>query len=139
MSAYAQRMIRLGQRIFTEYPKIVFSKKQHQEQHEKFIRFLDDRPHTSGQLVSMNYYPRYGEMYQLMERLREHGLFRYLVGFFYKYKIYFFFFYRNEHRDFHEEVARLRVLRGKQRKNMRLLYPKRLPELAPCCKESTKK
>ncbi|CAF2306667.1 unnamed protein product [Rotaria sp. Silwood2] len=121
VSAYAQRMIRLSQRIFTEYPKIVFSKKQHQEQHEKFLRFLDDRPHTSGTLVSMNYYPRYGEMYQLMEGLREHGLFR------------------NEHRDFQEEVARLRVLRGKQRKNMRLLYPKRMPELAPCCKQSSKK
>lgn len=46
---------------------------------------------------------------------------------------------RNEHRDFQEEVVRLRVLRGKQRKNMRLLYPKRLPELAPCCKQQTKK
>ncbi|CAF4411230.1 unnamed protein product, partial [Adineta steineri] len=58
------------------------------------------------------------EMYHLMEGLSEHGLFR------------------NEHRDFQEEVARLRVLRGKQRKNMRLLYPKRMPELAPCCKQS---
>ncbi|CAF1189015.1 unnamed protein product [Rotaria sordida] len=121
VSAYAQRMIRLSQRIFTEYPKIVFSKKQHQEQHEKFLRFLDDRPHTAGVLVSMNYYPRYGEMYHLMEGLREHGLFR------------------NEHRDFKEEVVRLRVLRGKQRKNIRLLYPKRMPELAPCCKPSSKK
>jgi len=46
---------------------------------------------------------------------------------------------RNEHRDFKEEVIRLRVLRGKQRKNMRLLYPKRMPELAPCCKQSPKK
>ncbi len=46
---------------------------------------------------------------------------------------------RNEHRDFKEEVIRLRVLRGKQRKNMRLLYPKRMPELAPCCKQSSKK
>ena len=78
-SGYAQRMIRLGQRIFTEYPKVTFSKKKHQEQHEKFLRFLDDRPHTSGTLVSMNYYPRYGEMYQLMEGLRECGLFRYVV------------------------------------------------------------
>jgi hypothetical protein len=137
MSAYAQRMIRLSQRIFTEYPKITFSKKKHQEQHEKFIRFLDDRPHTSGHLVSMNYYPRYGEMYQLMEGLREHGLFRYgLILYFYISKIYF---YRNEHRDFKEEVIRLRVLRGKQRKNMRLLYPKRMPELAPCCKQPPKK
>jgi len=76
VSPYAQRMIRLSQRIFTEYPKIVFSKKKHQEQHEKFIRFLDDRPHTSGILVSPNYYPRYGEIYHLMEGLREHGLFR---------------------------------------------------------------
>lgn len=75
-SSYAQRMIRLSQRIFTEYPKITFSKKTHQEQHEKFLRFLDDRPHTSGVLVSANYYPRYGELYQLMEGLREHGLFR---------------------------------------------------------------
>ncbi|CAF1182364.1 unnamed protein product [Adineta steineri] len=118
VGAYAQRMVRLSQRIFTEYPKITFSKKKHQEQHDKFLRFLDDRPHTSGTLVSMNYYPRYGEMYHLMEGLSEHGLFR------------------NEHRDFQEEVARLRVLRGKQRKNMRLLYPKRMPELAPCCKQS---
>ena len=47
--------------------------------------------------------------------------------------------FRNEHRDFQEEVARLRVLRGKQRKNMRLLYPKRMPELAPCCKPTAKK
>ena len=46
---------------------------------------------------------------------------------------------RNEHRDFQEEVARLRVLRGKQRKNMRLLFPPRLPELAPCCKPAGKK
>jgi len=50
-----------------------------------------------------------------------------------------FCFSRNEHRDFKEEVIRLRVLRGKQRKNLRLLYPKRMPELAPCCKESSKK
>ncbi|CAF0751157.1 unnamed protein product [Adineta ricciae] len=118
MSGYAQRMIRLSQRIFTEYPKIAFARKEHREQHEKFLRFLDDRPHTSGTLVSMNYYPRYGEIYRLMEGLREYGLFR------------------NEHRDFQEEVVRLRVLRGKQRKNMRLLYPKRMPELAPCCKTS---
>jgi hypothetical protein len=75
-SAYAQRMIRLSQRIFTEYPKVTFSNKQHQEQHDKFTRFLNDRPHTSGSLVSMNYYPRYGEMYRLLEGLREHGLFR---------------------------------------------------------------
>ena len=75
-SAYAQRMVRLSQRIFTEYPKVSFTRKQHQAQHEKFLRFLDDRPHTSGTLVSMNYYPRYGEMYQLMEGLRESGLFR---------------------------------------------------------------
>ncbi|CAF4755563.1 unnamed protein product, partial [Rotaria socialis] len=121
VSAYAQRMIRLSQRIFTEYPKVTFSKKKHQEQHEHFVRFLDDRPHTSGPLVSMDYYPRYGEMYHLMEGLREYGLFR------------------NEHRDFQEEVARLRVLRGKQRKNIRLQYPKRMPELAPCCKQSSKK
>ena len=47
--------------------------------------------------------------------------------------------FRNEHRDFQEEVARLRVLRGKQRKNMRLLYPKRMPELAPCCKTTAAK
>jgi len=46
---------------------------------------------------------------------------------------------RNEHRDFKEEVIRLRVLRGKQRKNLRLIYPKRMPELAPCCKEPPKK
>ena len=51
----------------------------------------------------------------------------------------FFPCFRNEHRDFHEEVARLRVLRGKQRKNMRLMYPKRMPELAPCCKPAPKK
>jgi hypothetical protein len=76
VSAYAQRMIRLSQRIFTEYPKVTFSKKKHQEQHDKFIRFLDDRPHTSGILVSPNYYPRYGELYHLMEGLRENGLFR---------------------------------------------------------------
>ena len=49
------------------------------------------------------------------------------------------FFSRNEHRDFQEEVVRLRVLRGKQRKNVRLLYPKRLPELAPCCKQQPNK
>jgi hypothetical protein len=76
VSAYAQRMVRLSQRIFTEYPKVSFSRKKHQEQHEKFVRFLDDRPHTSGELVSMNYYPRYGEMYQLMEGLRDIGMFR---------------------------------------------------------------
>lgn len=75
-SGYAQRMIRLSQRIFTEYPKIIFSKKEQQAQHQKFLRFLDDRPHTSGTLVSENYYPRYSEMYHLMEALRNHGLFR---------------------------------------------------------------
>ena len=78
-SPYAQRMARLSQRIFTEYQKIVHSKKRHQEQHEKFIQFLDSRPHTSGILVSENYYPRYAETYHLMEALRQHGLFRSVV------------------------------------------------------------
>ncbi|CAF0804330.1 unnamed protein product [Didymodactylos carnosus] len=119
-STYAQRMLRLSQRIFTEYPKITFSRKDHREQHADFLKLLEERPHTSGILTSMNYYPRHQEIHYLMEALRYHGL------------------YRNEHKDFQEEVKRLRILRGKQRKNIRAMFPPRLPELAPCCKPENK-
>lgn len=93
MSSYAKRMAQLSARIFGEFPiNDRYSKNLH------VIQRLQIKPVTKQVEYSANYYPRHQELDYLFLTLRDYGL------------------YRDEHRDFNEEMERLRKLRGKGKK-----------------------
>ena len=87
-SQYARRMKHLSNRIFGEPPLTTSIKSM------KVIRIYSEKPLYLREDV-VKYYPRNVELGRLMMNLREYGM------------------YRDEHRDFQEEMKRLRALRGK--------------------------
>lgn len=60
----------------------------------KVVKLLEVEPYHKRDYI-INWYPRHNETYLLFWKLRDYGL------------------YRDEHRDFNEEMTRLRHLRGK--------------------------
>lgn len=87
-STYARRMNHLSNRIFGEVTRPTNSKSM------KVVQMFSEKPLYLRPEV-INYYPRHVEANDLTRHLRYYGLFR------------------DEHQDFKEEMARLRVLRGK--------------------------
>lgn len=87
---YARRMNRLSNRIFGEVVRPTNSKSM------KVVKLFSAEPINQRKDIR-DYYPRHVETGWLMKKLREYGL------------------YRDEHVDFQEEMARMRVLRGKPR------------------------
>ncbi|XP_018326464.1 28S ribosomal protein S33, mitochondrial [Agrilus planipennis] len=85
---YAQRMNRLSNRIFGEVVRQTNSKSM------KVVKLFSAEPINKRKDL-YPYYPRHIETGQLMLNLRYYGLFR------------------DEHADFQDEMERLRVLRGK--------------------------
>lgn len=86
---YAKRLDRLSNRIFGEVAKPTSDKSM------RVVTMFSEQPMEQRPWVVPSYYPRHVETHILMKNLRSYGLFR------------------DEHLDFKEEIARLRVLRGK--------------------------
>lgn len=85
---YARRMKRLSNRIFGEVVRPTNSKSM------KVVKLFSVEPWNQRKDIK-DYYPRHVETGWLMKKLRDYGL------------------YRDEHVDFQEEMARMRLLRGK--------------------------
>ena len=90
-SSYNAKMKYLSDSILGEYKIPMDSKPNKKLIYSMINRPLYDRPEI------VKYYPAHEETNWLMDRLRDYGLFR------------------NEHKDFVEEMERLRNLRGKSR------------------------
>lgn len=60
------------------------------------VALMSERPVHKNPEKTVDYYPRHVETHKLCSILRDYGL------------------YRDEHRDFQEEMTRLRELRGKR-------------------------
>ena len=71
-SKYAQRMARLSARIFGEVSRETDVKST------KVLRIFSGKPPHMDPYYNKDYYPRHVELTQLMDGLREHGLFRYV-------------------------------------------------------------
>lgn len=109
-SVYAQKMARLGCKIFNEYykptmPKEIYLSGSHaaknaftriHHQNMGQIDRLSALPWDIDGERNMNRYPPHPQIRELVHVLRKHGLFR------------------DEHMDFNEEMKRLRILRGKR-------------------------
>ena len=90
-SPYNAKMKYLSDSILGEYKVPMDSKPNKKLMYSMINRPLYDRPEI------VKYYPAHEETNWLMDTLRDYGLFR------------------NEHKDFVEEMERLRNLRGKSR------------------------
>ncbi|CAK9290338.1 unnamed protein product [Gordionus sp. m RMFG-2023] len=88
MSDYAKKMEQLSRQIFNEVVSPTEKTSMRVVERHSYIP-LYKNPHY------VKWYPRLSEITKLMGILRDHGL------------------YRDEHLDFREEYARLRILRGK--------------------------
>ncbi|CAF0759807.1 unnamed protein product [Brachionus calyciflorus] len=95
-SNYAKKMAQLSARIFGQLP---FDKNT---PNGRLIQRLAQKPINQIDEYSMNYYPRHQENDHLFKVLRHHGL------------------YRDEHRDFIEEIERLKRLRGKGKRERKI-------------------
>ncbi|XP_014287252.1 small ribosomal subunit protein mS33 [Halyomorpha halys] len=87
---YSMRMNFLKNRIFGDVTRPTNSKSM------KVVKLMSERPIQKNPEKTDAYYPRYEQLNLLMHHLRNYGL------------------YRDEHRDFQEEMQRLRELRGKR-------------------------
>lgn len=87
-SEYARRMKHLSNRIFGEVTR------PNKPPSFRVVKMFSEEPLYLQEKV-VDYYPRHIEMGWLMKNLRDYGL------------------YRDEHKDFQEEMKRLRALRGK--------------------------
>uniref|UniRef100_A0A0A9X939 Small ribosomal subunit protein mS33 n=1 Tax=Lygus hesperus TaxID=30085 RepID=A0A0A9X939_LYGHE len=89
-TGYATRMNQLRNRIFGDIvrPTSITSK--------KVVALFSEHPIHKNPEKTIDYYPRHLETHQLMSKLRDYGL------------------YRDEHKDFQEEIIRLKELRGKK-------------------------
>ncbi|KOC61136.1 28S ribosomal protein S33, mitochondrial [Habropoda laboriosa] len=87
-TSYAKHMNRLSNRIFGEITRTINPKSR------KVVKLFSEKPINKRPEI-VNYYPRLKETDELMNHLRNYGLFR------------------DEHQDFKEEYDRLRELRGK--------------------------
>uniref|UniRef100_A0A6V7KWB6 Small ribosomal subunit protein mS33 n=1 Tax=Bracon brevicornis TaxID=1563983 RepID=A0A6V7KWB6_9HYME len=86
---YAKRMNRLSNRIFGEVLRPTTNKSM------KVVKLFSEQPVNKRPDI-VDYYPRHRQIGMLMNILRNYGLFR------------------DEHKDFKEEIERQRVLRGKK-------------------------
>eukprot|EP00088_Acartia_fossae_P035360 TRINITY_DN36427_c0_g1_i1.p1 TRINITY_DN36427_c0_g1~~TRINITY_DN36427_c0_g1_i1.p1 ORF type:complete len:167 (+),score=15.91 TRINITY_DN36427_c0_g1_i1:306-806(+) len=89
-SEYATKMTRLSNQIFGEV------RRPTSENSMRIVKRLSRAPYEEME-VHNRYYPAIEETTELMNILREYGL------------------YRDEHADFKEEMTRLRAMRGKAR------------------------
>lgn len=85
---YARRMKRLSDRIFSEVARPTNSTSM------KVVKLFSAEPLDKKREIH-SYYPRHPETGKLMLMLRFYGL------------------YRDEHADFHDEMKRVRALKGK--------------------------
>ena len=88
MSQYAKRIAKLGARIFGEVSYPTHSRSM------RVVKLFSEKPLQVSPEV-YEYYPRHNEMHHLFRHLRNLGL------------------YRDEHKDFTDEMKRLRRLKGK--------------------------
>ncbi|KAF7989452.1 hypothetical protein HCN44_008126 [Aphidius gifuensis] len=88
-TGYAKRMNRLSARIFGEPTRPT------KPRNMKIVQLFSEKPVNKRPEI-VDYYPRVPEIGWMMYNLREYGLFR------------------DEHRDFNEEIERTRILRGKK-------------------------
>ncbi|BET02070.1 Ribosomal protein S33 [Nesidiocoris tenuis] len=88
-TAYAGRMNQLSNRIFGDVVRPTSQKSR------KVVALFSELPAHKNPEKTVAYYPRHIETHKLMTKLRDYGL------------------YRDEHKDFQEEIARLKELRGK--------------------------
>ena len=109
-STYAQKMAKLSCKIFQEYyrppaPRELVNNKNiaplqvyngPHDQNEALILRNSKKPFDLDSTQNYNYYPAHPQIRELMYTLRKHGLFR------------------DEHLDFRDEIARLKILRGKK-------------------------
>ncbi|XP_053212108.1 28S ribosomal protein S33, mitochondrial-like [Panonychus citri] len=108
-SLYSQKMRRLGSKIFNEYrappmPKEVATSSDLAVKKDFKYTIISCRnvierqsrePHDLNSAWNPNWYPAHPQIRELTHTLRQYGLFR------------------DEHRDFIEEMKRLRIIRGK--------------------------
>ncbi|KAL1116322.1 hypothetical protein AAG570_005817 [Ranatra chinensis] len=87
---YCRKMTQLRNRIFGDVIRPTNSKSM------KVVALYSERPVNKNPEMTINYYPRHVETHKLISHLRDYGL------------------YRDEHKDFQEEMQRLRELRGKR-------------------------
>ncbi|CAH1392291.1 unnamed protein product [Nezara viridula] len=87
---YSMRMNYLKNKIFGEVTRPTNSKSM------KVVKLMSEQPIQKNPEKTDAYYPRYEQLNVLMDHLRNYGLFR------------------DEHKDFQEEMRRLRALRGKR-------------------------
>ncbi|XP_014255226.1 28S ribosomal protein S33, mitochondrial [Cimex lectularius] len=87
---YSKKMNQLKNRIFGDLvrPTSITSM--------KVVNLMSEMPVHKNPEKTVEYYPRHLETHALMTKLRDYGL------------------YRDEHKDFQEEMTRLRELRGKR-------------------------
>jgi small subunit ribosomal protein S33 len=69
-SNYARRMAKLSAKIFGELSRETDMKST------KVLRIFSGKPPHMDPYYNVDYYPRHVELKQLMDGLREHGLFR---------------------------------------------------------------
>ncbi|KAK9508785.1 hypothetical protein O3M35_006259 [Rhynocoris fuscipes] len=87
---YAKKMNQLKNRIFGDVVRPTSKTSM------KVVALMSERPVHKNPEKTIDYYPRHVETHYLCSYLRDYGL------------------YRDEHRDFKEEMLRLRELRGKR-------------------------
>ena len=91
-SEYNAKMKYLSDSIFVDFKKPIDTKPNKKLYHSLICRPYYDRPEL------VKYYPAHEEINRLMTKLRDYGL------------------YRDVHKDFVDEMERLRILRGKPRR-----------------------
>ena len=102
-SEYATNMKRLSNQIFGEVRRPMNPAQQ------KFLAKFQEEPKDQNEQW-VTYYPAVEETNELMKHLREYGLYRWATT-----GLPSLNYFRDEHKDFCEEMERLRTLRGKSR------------------------